>query len=362
MLTTKLLFENKFPLHRTAIFLISISIMVSSCVKSPTQPNGQLLPNATIVYIVNQGVFGHGNSSITAYYPDSSKAVTDVFKIVNGRSLGDVGNDIALYHGRAYVVVNNSDKIEVMNASTALSLGTIYFKSGTSPYRIAVDSTDNLGFVSDLYGNSVSVIDLNTNSLLPDSIAAGVEPYGISYASGKIFVANSGGGSGNSVSVIDPSSKKVVSSILVGGGPTEILPDGKGNLWVICPGNYGDIGKVFVINASTYAVVDSMNMNDTLASFIGYSFAVDQERNAAYLITGNSVIKLDLNTRQIVNSNFVKGSFYGISVDAATGNVYVADAKDYQSDGVVKIYTSSGDSTGKSFATGINPGEIAFQR
>lgn len=89
----------------------------------------------------------------------------------------------------------------------------------------------------------------------------GNEPYGIAYASGRIFVANSGGGLGNSVSVIDPVSRKVVSSITVGAGPTEVEPDGKGNIWVICPGNYGDIGKVFVVNTSTYTVSDSINMN-----------------------------------------------------------------------------------------------------
>lgn len=246
---------------RKVALLTLLSIIVCSCVKSPTQSTEQLLPSASIVYVVNQGIFEHGNSSITAYYPDSNMAVTDVFKIVNGRSLGDVGNDIALYKGKAYVVVNNSDKIEVMNAATAVSVGTVYFKSGTSPYRITIDSTDNLGFISGLYANSVSVIDLNTNSLLSDTISVGNEPYGIAYASGRIFVANSGGGLGNSVSVIDPVSRKVVSSITVGAGPTEVEPDGKGNIWVICPGNYGDIGKVFVVNTSTYTVSDSINMN-----------------------------------------------------------------------------------------------------
>lgn len=320
------------------------------------------MPGASIVYVVNQGQYGHGNASITAYYPDSDKAVTDVFRIVNGKKLGDVGNDIAIYDGKAYVVVNNSDKIEVMNASTVASTATIDFKGGTSPYRIAIDSTDKLGFVSDLYANSVSVIDLNTNSLLPDTLSVGNEPYGITYTAGKVFVANSGGGSGNTVSVIDPGSKRVVRSITVNTGPTEIAPDGNGNVWVVCPGNYGDLGKVCVVSASTYAVVDSISMNDSLSSFIGYSFAVNEQRKAAYLIADKSVIKLDLDSKQILNSNFVPGSFFGISVDVATGDIYVANAEDYQSSGLVTIYGSSGQSTGKSFPTGICPGAMAFQR
>ncbi|MCL5034492.1 MAG: YncE family protein [Bacteroidetes bacterium] len=343
--------------------LLTVSLLLASCSRSPVQPSSTVLQNASTVYVLNQGIYGQGNSTLTAYYPDSNKVANDVFKTVNGRGLGDTGNDITIFNGKAYMVINNSDKIEVMDASTAKSVGTIYYNSGTSPYRIAVYPDQNTGFVTDLYTNTVSVVDLLTNSLVPaDTIPVGANPYGIAYTSGEVFVANSGYGSGNTVTVIDASTRKVVKTITVGAGPTEVEPDGNGNVWVSCPGSYGDIGKVFVIDASTNSVTDSINAGIGLPSFNGSALAVDPQRDAAYLIADSSIIKLDTKTEQISDANFISGSFYAISVDEATGDIYVADAKDYKSDGEVYIYSPDGQFTNRSFTTGINPGAIAFER
>ncbi len=343
--------------------LLSVSVTLVSCSKSPVQSSSSVLQNASAVYVLNQGIYGQGNSTLTAYYPDSNTSANNVFKSVNGANLGDTGNDIAIFNGKAYMVINNSDKIEVMDASTDRSQGTIYFTSGTSPYRMAVYPDQSAGFVTDLYTNTVSVVNLLTNSIVTaDTIPVGANPYGIAYTSGEVFVANSGYGAGNSVTVIDAATRKAVKTITVGLGPTEVEPDGGGNVWVACPGNYGDIGKVFIINASTNSVTDSIDTGTPLPSFTGRTLAIDSQRDAAYLIADSTVIKLDTKTDQISNSHFINGNFYAISVDEATGNIFVADAKDYKSDGEVYIYSSDGQFTNRSFATGINPGSMAFER
>lgn len=345
------------------LLLLAISLLVASCAKSPTGPSSTFYQSASAVYVLNQGIYGQGNSTLTAYYPDSNTVSSNVFKTVNGRNLGDTGNDMAIFDGKAYMVINNSDKIEVMDASTAMWQATIYFPSGTSPYRMAVYPDQSTGFVSDLYTNTVSVVDLLTNSLVPaDTIPVGPNPYGIAYTSGKVFVANSGYGSGNTVTVIDAATRKAVATVAVGGGPTEVEPDGNGNVWVECPGNYGDIGKLFVIDAATNSVTDSINVGVVLPSFWGRTLAIDSQRDAAYLIADSSVIKLDPKTKQIVDANFIKGSFYAIAVDEATGNIYVSDAKDFKSDGEAYVYSPGGQFTNMSFTTGINPGAFAFER
>lgn len=345
------------------LLLLTLSLLLASCAKNPTGPSSTFYQSASAVYVLNQGIYGQGNSTLTAYYPDSNTVSNDVFKTVNGRNLGDTGNDITIFNGKAYMVINNSDKIEIMDASSAMWQGTIYFTSGTSPYRMVVYPDQSTGFVSDLYTNTVSVINLLTNSLVPaDSIQVGPNPYGIAYASGEVFVANSGYGSGNTVTVIDAATRKAVKTITVGGGPTEVEPDGNGNVWVECPGNYGDIGKLFIIDAATNSVTDSINLGVELPSFTGHTLAIDSQRDAAYLIADSSVIKLDPKVNQIVDANFIKGSFYAIAVDEATGDIYLADAKDYKSDGEAYVYSSSGQFTNRSFTTGINPGVFAFER
>ncbi len=338
--------------------LLFAATIISSCSKTPVGlGSGTVLPKASVIYVVNEGNFGKGNSTLTAYYPDSNKAVTDVFKLVNGRNLGDTGNDIAIYNGKAYIVVNNSDKIEVIDSRTDLSLGTIYYRAGTSPYRIAIDAQDNRAFVSDLYTGKVSVINLLTNTLESDTITVGANPYGIAYVSGKVFVANSGFGSGRTVSVIDAASEKVLQTITVGDNPTEIVPDGYGNVLVVCQGNYNPAtpGKVFVVSLNNYSVTDSVYIG-------GHPGKIGTDQQSAYLIADSSVVKLNLQSHQIVNKNFISGSYYGIAVDQATDEIYLTDPKDYVTNGVVYIYSAAGVYTNKSFTAGIIPDAMAFQR
>lgn len=345
------------------VLLISFGLVLSSCAKTPTSPGSNYTPKAIAVYVLNQGDFGQGNASLTAYLPDSSQTENGLFKRVNGRDLGDVANDIALNGNEAYMVINNSDKIEVMDASTALSIATIYFPSGTSPYRIALYPSGNIGFVSDLYTNSVSVINLTTNAVSPsDTIPAGDAPYGITCISRQVFVANSGYGSGNTVTVIDAPTLKVVKTLKVGTGPTEIEPDGNGYVWVVCPGQPGSDGSIYIVNIKADTVADSINVGMQIPSFTGHTLAMDQEKGVGYLIADSSVVKLDLLSRTIMDKNLIRGSFYAISVDLSNGNVYVTDAKDYKTAGTVYIYYSDGEYTGKSFTTGINPDGIAFLR
>lgn len=336
---------------------------LSACIKSPTGSVGFYTPSAVAVYVLNQGEYGQGNASLTAYFPDSNYTENGLFKLANGRTLGDVGNDLVMNGNNAYMVMNNSDKIEVMDASTALSVGTIYFPSGTSPYRMAIYSTGNVAYVSDLYTNSVSVVNLLTNFVISaDTISVGANPYGIAVTSGQAFVANSGYGSGNTVSVIDAAARKVVKTVTVGEGPTEVEPDGLGHVWVVCAAQPGTDGSIYVIDAATDAVTDSISIGKQIPSFTGHTLAMDTQNGYAYLIADSSVVKLDLTKRTIVNNNLISGSFYSIAVDEATGDVYLTDAKDYKTDGEVLIYSPGGQFTNRSFTTGINPDGIAFIR
>lgn len=348
---------------RKFLLLISLGLILSSCVKSPTGSVTYYTPPATAIYVLNQGNFGQGNSTLTAYFPDSNYTENGLFKLANGRALGDVGNDIQLNEGNVYMVINNSDKIEVMDPSTALSVGTVYFPSGTSPYRIAFYIPSNIAYVSDLYTNSVSVVNLASNSVIAaDTIRVGANPYGITSVSGQVFVANSGYGSGNTVSVIDAASRKVIKTVNVGEGPTEVEPDANGNVWVVCAGKPGTDGSIYVIDVSNDSVIDSISTGMEIPSFTGHTLAMDTQNGYAYLIADSSVVKLDLKQRTIANKNLISGSFYSIAVDGATGDVYVTDAKDYKTDGEVYIYSSSGQYTNTSFTTGINPDGIVFIR
>jgi hypothetical protein len=62
-----------------------------------------------------------------------------------------------------------------------------------------------------------------------------------------------------------------------------------------------------------------------------------------------------------IELGFVAGTFYAMAIDQATDRLYLADAKDFTSDGEVSIYGSDGTFI-RSFVAQRIPGAFAFKR
>ena len=104
------------------------------------------------------------NASLSYFIPDSQKVYQDVYYSANNRALGDAANDIVINQNRAYIVVNNSHKIEVVSTETNKSLGTIQLPN-KSPRRIVIYNS-NLGYVSNWNDNSITVFNPTTLEII----------------------------------------------------------------------------------------------------------------------------------------------------------------------------------------------------
>jgi len=349
-------------MKRYAIFInLYLILTIVGCTSNPTSSTEG--PPQTIkgVYVLNEGGFMKNNASLTYYVPDSNKVYQDVFRAVNGRPLGDVANDMKIFQGRGYIVVNNSNKVEVIDIGTNRSVGTINIGAGRSPRQIAFADV-NKAYVTNLYDSSVAVVDLLTFSVTR-TIQVGQNPEGIAIVQGKAYVANSGFGSGNTVSVIDVALDVVMKTVRVGDNPSFIAVDSDDDVYVLCTGRFGDPGnpgsgtpgKVFIINPSDDNVKDSILIG-------GHPFKLGMSTSGvAYVPNDTLVIKLDTRTNKNLGIFLSGSSYYSVSVDDATGDVYLADAKDFVQNGEVRIYTKDGVLKGK-FDAGIIPGTIVFKR
>mgnify|MGYP000459115579 FL=1 len=110
----------------TASLLFLLVLALVSCRK--TQPYIPPTPfeNTKGFYLLNQGNMG-SNKALLDYY-DYSSAVykSNVFVSANpdiGFRLGDVGNDLQIYGGRMYAVINCSNMVEVMDKQTVKHIG-----------------------------------------------------------------------------------------------------------------------------------------------------------------------------------------------------------------------------------------------
>lgn len=350
---------------KTAISVVFVSMMFFGCKKNDPIASTEVNPGSAVgVYVVNEGGFGKSNSSLSLIIPDSGKTYSDVFYSANNRSLGDVANDMVIFNKKAFIVINNSHKIEIISTESHVSLGTINVP-GNSPNKIAIAS-DTKGYISNLYKGTVTVFNPSTFGILKDGIPVGLNPQGLAISKGKIFVCNSGYGQDSTVSVIDQTADSVITTISVSRSPTDIAVDNKGNIVVICNG-YSDYsnpindipGAIVVIDPENYSILASIPL--PLSEYGHPGELTVSKHGYGLTVVRRGVLKFDTDSYSILSPLFIPKTPYSIAIDDESDQIFLGDAMDYNSNGKIYIYNT--DALIKDSATvGIIPGTIIFKR
>jgi DNA-binding beta-propeller fold protein YncE len=209
--------------------LIAAAAFFTSCKPDPDPPPTNTGTDYRKgMWIINEGQFLGGNASITWITYDGATRKTDVFTEINGRPLGDIAQSITVIGSRAYVVVNNSGKIEVLNTSTMASSGTI---TGFTSPRYIQEVSPGKAYVTDLFGGNISIVDLETKSITGSIPASGWTEQMV-VKNNEVFV---GLGDTNFVYVINATTNVITDTIPVTEGVSGMTLDGAGNLWVQIP-------------------------------------------------------------------------------------------------------------------------------
>ena len=350
-------------MSRLFLSFILISFLFVACQKNPTSIKKENKVQSFGAFIINEGNFTKGNGSLSFYSFKDQTVQNNIFQSVNKRALGDVPNSMTVWDTLGFIVVNNSNKIEVIGLKSWKSVKTIEMPGAPSPRVLAV-VTNSKAYVSNLKANDVAIIDLKTLSLTNTTIAVGANPEEIVELNQKAYVANSGLGHGNTVSVIDVATDKVVNTIKVGDNPTSLMIDDDNEINVLCTGRYpawgdttdkGTNGGVYVIDPAKQSVTDSILV-------IGHPSKISYGGNdlGFFLLNGN-VVSFSTSTNKVLNDTLVKGTifYYSIEADPISQRLFVLDAKDYQSNGEAIIYDFKGQEQ-KRFTVGIIPGAVTF--
>jgi len=341
-------------IHLYPLALVCLSF-IHACQKDKAVPTPA--PKVTTgLFILNQGLYGANNTTLTYYDFVSQKPTTDYFRNVNGFGLGDTGSDLIIYGGKLYTVINNSGYVAVADAITAKFLDTIDFKNaGVNRGPENIVASGGKVFVSSTDG-TVAVIDTVTLSI-QKFITVGTNPAQMAISGTNLYVSNTGGISASydsTVSVIDLNSLKETRKIRVGINPGSIAADDANNIYVACTGNYGSIGPSLVkVNLNTNQVIKSV---DSAVGTIRY-YSNTLISTGGYLGTANLAI-LNPTDLSAIRSSFITDGTpiqnpYGLDIDPSNGNVYVGDAKDYVSSGQVYCFDKAGN---KKFSFSVSPG------
>jgi YVTN family beta-propeller protein len=342
-------------MNKLFFYLLIISSMLS-CRRDepPVAPIGNITIGEGGVYITNEGNFMFGNASVSYYDPENNSVVEDLFQSVNSTSLGDICQSMTFFNSKIYIVVNNSGKVKIVNASNFEEQGEI---SGLTSPRYFLPVSNNKAYVTDLYSNSVSVVDLNSNSISGNIPCAGAtEELVLSY--GNAFVTNS---AKEFVYVINTSTDQITDSILVSRGGNSIAEDKNGKLWVLCGGN-----SSLLIPPSLYRIHPVSKTVELSYSFpqndSPWRLTMNGGNDTLYFLN-NGIYKMSIEDINLPAAPFISEgtmNFYGLGIDPLTGIIYVSDAIDYVQRGMILRYQPNGILI-NSFLAGIIPGDFYFE-
>jgi len=334
------------------------------------------------LFVLNEGNMGSNKCTLDYYDYQSGIYSKNIYAERNPgvvQEMGDVGNDLQIYGGRLYAVVNCSNLVEVMDVKTARHIGQvsvpncryIVFKDKyayVSSYAGPVETDPNyrLGYVARIDTTTLQVID---------TCVVGYQPEEMAIVGDKLYVANSGGyrvpDYDHTVSVIDLKSFKEIKKIDVAPNLHRMELDAYGYLWVSSRGDYYDIPSMtFIIDTRADAVIDQMDLLAcTEMTLCGDSLYVYS--NAWSYFTQTSDVNyaiVDVRTRRVVTRRFITDGTetrfqnpYALAVNPVTREIFVGDARDYITPG--KLYCFSPEGRLKwSANTGDIPSRIVFTR
>ena len=372
---------KKVQLSITMILGVIISIL-SSCredehiVVSDVQIiRDKIDPNSKIagMYLVNEG--NMGSNKCTLDFLDYTEGIymRNIYPERNPtivKELGDVGNDVQIYGNKLYIIVNCSNKVEVLDARTGVRIKQIEIPNCRYicfRREHAYVSSYVAGVLIDPNAPLGAVFKIDTASLqVVDKVTVGYQPEEMVVLGDYLYVANSGGYRvpyyDNTVSVVEFESFHQEQQIVVGLNLHRIKADKYGKLWVSSRGNYNDIyspygsvpSNLFVLDKrvgyNEMIVTDTINVPCSNMAIHGdslYLYSHDYDN-----ITQQSTLTygiINIKTKKVVSKNFITDGTekeikmpYGISIHPETGDIYVTDAKNYVSTGTLSCYNKEG--------------------
>ena len=347
------------------ILILLISLLLFSINGCDKEDPPILIPpsvSSSGVYVVNEGLFGQNNASLSYKNLEDGTVTNNAYSSANnGNPLGDNANSMNIFGSKGYIAVDNSNKVEIINSDDFNSFGFIDLGMNGSPREIYVKD-ENTAYVTSLNLDQVAKLDLQTKTVTT-RINVGRKPEGIKGANGKLFVANSGFGFDNTVSVIDMASDMVVATLQVGLNPRFVLNGFDNFIYVVCTGSFSDttiFSGIYKIDPAANVVVDSVQVKKNPGE------ACFTEINKMLVINNDGVVNVDLATKSVsplisgtaVNSFF--GVIYSISYDLLRATIYCGNPKDFTQNGEVVTFDVNGNETGR-FNVGLNPGTIVIK-
>lgn len=303
------------------------------------------------VLITNEGQFSGGFGTVSYISNDFATVENNIFSNVNNRTLGTVAQSMAFNGDLAYIVINVSNQIEVVNRYTFESVATINVGLSSPRYMVISNGkgyVSNWGDFTPSDDDYIAVIDLSTNAVI-STINSSYLPEEMIALNNKVYVATGIFGNGDKIDVIDTVSDTLEQSITVGTSPNSLQLDSDGDLWVLSSENLVEI------NTNMNAISQTIEFGNAIAFPSDLNF----DNGNFYMYDSGSVFKMSETANTIPTTpEFSNVNFYDMRI--RNGILYGLDAGDFANNGTLKVYDLSSNTETQSITLGIIPGEVYF--
>ena len=319
---------------------VVLAVSISSCKKdkdsNPTAVDPVVVTPGAYdkgVFVTNEGNFGVSSGTLSFANTATNAVSNDVFAVVNSRPLGNVVQSMEIVNGRGYIVVNNSNKIEVVNAADMVSTATI---TGLSSPRYCIGIDNSKAYVSQ-WGSGgveegVKIINLTTNAV-SGFIATGSGAEKMLKLGNFVYVTNSGAfGSDSTVTVINTTTDAVSQTIKVGLNPNSIQLDKNGKIWVMCGGLANFINPASSIPAQLVRINPATNTIEASIIFTDNSkrtqgLTMNKAKDKLFYLDnfyGGSLYSFDITASSVSGSALINRSFLGLGIDPSDDKIYAS--------------------------------------
>jgi hypothetical protein len=341
---------------------IAFLLLIIGCEKNEDIKPSGVFSNS--VFIINEGPFPTGSGTISAFDRDSLRVTPDLFEAINGRPLGNIVQSLTVFNEKAFIVVHNANKIEVVNHSDFKSVATI---EGLTLPRYFIGLNQDRGYVS-CWDSTVKVISLASYTVSA-SIRTDSGPDEMVLAGNYLFVINSGGlDKDSTVTVISTNDQEAVDRIVVGDNPYGIKKDAAGKIWILCSGigwngfpKPGDSpGKLVCIDPVNHEIIKEFIFPDTINH--PNNLTINGTGDTLYYNHPAGIFTFPVSATTLNTQPLIPGTtlYYGLGYDPVEKMIYVSDPLDYQQKGWIYRYLAADGTPVDSIPAGILPNGFWF--
>ena len=327
-------------------------------------------------YLLNEGNMGSNKATLDYYDYTTATYKRNIFAEANSditQGLGDVGNDLRIYGNRQYAVINCSNLIEVMDAPTAKHIAQInipncrylafadgygYCTSYAGPVQIG---NTQIGYVAKFDTATLRIVD---------TCHVGFQPDGLEVVGTRLYVANSGGylspNYERTLSVIDLNTFRVLGTIPVAPNLHRVQSDHLGQLWVNSRGDYFDTpSRLFCLSLNTTNSLDTLNIPVSNFTILGdslYYISTEYSYETYEDVISYGIVNIRTHqplTTYLITDGTTLVKPYGIAVHPTTREIYITDAGNYVTPGMLYCFSPQGILQW-SVRTGDIPSAICF--